>query len=131
MSASFRWIGEAIALAIHDEQLAQHGGGSGIRDAGLLASALAKPQQIAAYGEPDGFDLAATYAVGVARNHAFIDGNKRTAWVLARLFLRLHGHTCRGGDAAAVLIMLQAAAGDIDQDRFAAWLRQHSAAVER
>ena len=90
MSASFRWIGEAIALAIHDEQLAQHGGGSGIRDAGLLASVLAKPQQIAAYGEPDVFDLAAAYAFGVARNHPFIDGNKRTAWVLARLFLRLH-----------------------------------------
>ena len=84
MSARFRWIGESVALAIHDEQLAQHGGGSGIRDAGLLASALAKPQQLAAYGEPDEFDLAAAYAFGVARNHPFIDGNKRTAWVLAR-----------------------------------------------
>ena len=66
MSARFRWIGESVALAIHDEQLAQHGGGSGIRDAGLLASALAKPQQLAAYGEPDVFDLAAAYAFGVA-----------------------------------------------------------------
>jgi death-on-curing protein len=131
MSPRWRWIGEAVALAIHDEQLAQHGGGSGIRDAGLLASALAKPQQLATYGEPDIFDLAAAYAFGVARNHPFIDGNKRTAWVLARLFLRLHGQTYRGGDAAAVLTMLQVAAGDIDQNRFAAWLRQHSAAVER
>lgn len=131
MSLRFRWIGEAVALAIHDEQLAQHGGGAGIRDAGLLASALAKPQQRAAYGEPDTFDLAAAYAFGVARNHPFIDGNKRTAWVLARLFLRLHGHSYRGGDAAAVLTMLQVAAGEIDQDRFAAWLRRHSAAAER
>jgi death-on-curing protein len=131
VSARFRWIGESVALAIHDEQLAQHGGGSGIRDAGLLASALAKPQQLAAYGEPDEFDLAAAYAFGVARNHPFIDGNKRTAWVLARLFLRLHGYSYRGGDAAAVLTMLNLAAGDIDQDRFAAWLRQHSAAADR
>ena len=127
MSTRFRWIGEAVAPAIHDEQLAQHGGGSGIRDAGLLASALAKPQQLAAYGDPDVFDRAAAYAFGVARNHPFIDGNKRTAWVLARLCLRQHGYTYRGGDVAAVLTMLQVAAGDIDQDRFAAWLRQHSA----
>lgn len=111
--------------------MAQHGGGSGIRDAGLLASALAKPQQLAAYGEPDVFDLAAAYAFGVARNHPFIDGNTRTAWVLARLFLRLHSRSDRGGDAPAVLTMLDLAAGEIDQDRFAAWLRQHSAAAER
>lgn len=131
MTKALRWIDEAVALAIHDEQLAQHGGGRGLRDAGLLASALSRPQQLAAYGEPDVFDLAAAYAFGVARNHPFVDGNKRTAWVLARLFLRLHGHGYGGGDVAAVMAMLQLAAGEIDQDGFAAWLRQHATAASR
>ncbi|MBI2398703.1 MAG: type II toxin-antitoxin system death-on-curing family toxin [Xanthomonadales bacterium] len=131
MTKAPRWIDEAVALAIHDEQLAQHGGGRGLRDAGLLASALSRPQQLAAYGEPDVFDLAAAYAFGVARNHPFVDGNKRTAWVLARLLLRLHGHDYGGGDVAAVMTMLQLAAGDIDQDGFAAWLRQQATAAKR
>lgn len=128
MSARFRWIGESVALAIHDEQLAQHGGGSGIRDAGLLASALAKPQQLAAYGEPDEFDLAAAYAFGVARNHPFIDGNKRTGFVAAELFLSLNGFELTATDADCVITMLNVAAGELSEEAFAAWLRQHCAA---
>ncbi len=130
MNPVYTWIERVAVLTIHDEQLAEHGGGSGLREAGLLDSALAKPQQLANYGEPSVFDLAAAYAFGVARNHPFIDGNKRTAWVLARLFLELHGFTHVGSDVDAVLTMLKVAAGEIAQDVFAAWLRQNAAEIK-
>lgn len=130
MSPRYTWIERVVVLTIHDEQLAEHGGGSGLRDAGLLDSALAKPQQLANYGEPSVFDLAAAYAFGVARNHLFIDGNERTAWVLARLFLELHGHTHVGSDLDTVVTMLKVAAGEIAQDDFAAWLRQNAAEIK-
>jgi death-on-curing protein len=87
-----RWIGEAVILAVHDRQLGEHGGPSGLRDAGALASALARPRNQWGYGEDDPFAPAAAYAFGIARNHPFVDGNKRTAWVAARLFLRMGGH---------------------------------------
>lgn len=127
MSARWVWIDRAVILAIHDAQLAEHGGLSGTRDLGLLDSALSRPQHLDAYGEPDAAALAAAYAYGVARNHPFLDGNKRTAFVAAELFLRLNGQRLGADDADCVLTMLALAAGDLDEDAFAAWLRRHTA----
>lgn len=128
---NWRWFSRELVILAHDEQLVEHGGASGLRDSGLLDSALARPQQLAAYGDPDVFDLAAAYAFGIARNHPFVDGNKRTAFLLAEGFIRLHGQRLLATDEQALVAMLDLAAGEIDQDRFAAWLRQHSAAAER
>jgi len=125
---NWQWISPDTVLAIHDEQLIEHGGGSGLRDAALLESALARPQQIAAYDNPDAFTLAAAYAFGIARNHPFIDGNKRTAWVVARVFLLLHGWDRNATDEACYLAMLGLAAGERTQESFAQWLRANSAA---
>ena len=83
MTLTWTWVAPDVVLAIHDRQIAEHGGGVGLRDAGLLSSALARPENLAAYGDPDAFDLAAAYAFGIAKNHPFVDGNKRTAWVVA------------------------------------------------
>ncbi len=120
------WIDRAVILAVHDAQLAEHGGGVGVRDAALLESALAKPLNLAAYGEPDAAALAAAYGYGISRNHAFIDGNKRTGFVAAELFLRLNGFRLTATDADCVLTMLAVAAGDVTEDAFAAWLRAHA-----
>ena len=99
------WIDHAVILAVHDAQLAEHGGGAGVRDAGLLESALAKPLNLAAYGEADAAALAAAYGYGISRNHAFIDGNKRTGFVAAELFLRLNGYKLTATDTECVLTM--------------------------
>jgi death-on-curing protein len=120
------WLDRAVILAVHDMQLAEHGGGAGVRDAALLDSALAKPLNLAAYGEPDAPALAAAYGYGISRNHAFIDGNKRTGFVAAELFLRLNGITLSASDADCVLTMLAVAEGDITEEAFAAWLRSHA-----
>ena len=85
------WLNKAVVIAVHEVQLAEHGGGAGVRDQNLLESALARPENLAAYGEPDAIDLAAAYGFGISRNHAFIDGNKRTGFVAAVMFLRLNG----------------------------------------
>jgi death-on-curing protein len=120
------WIDHAVILAVHDAQLAEHGGGAGVRDAGLLESALAKPLNLAAYGEADAAALAAAYGYGISRNHAFIDVNKRTGFVAAELFLRLNGYKLTATDTECVLTMLSVAAGDLSEDAFAAWLRAHA-----
>ena len=125
---TWRWLRVETAEAVHEEQLAEHGGGAGLRDAALLESALAKPLNQAAYGEPDACALAAAYGYGIARNHAFIDGNKRTAFVAVELFLRLNGWQLTASDAECVLTMLAVAAGDITESEFADWLRAHAAA---
>lgn len=122
-----RWIDLRDALTIHDRQLAEHGGGSGLRDAGLLESALARPINRWFYGEDDAAALAAAYAFGVARNHPFADGNKRTAWVLARLFLRLNGHDLRFEPADAIAAMLGLAAGELGEEEMADWFRERLA----
>jgi len=122
------WIERAVILAIHDMQLAEHGGGSGIRDENLLESALARPVNLHAYGAPDAAALAGAYGYGISRNHAFIDGNKRTGFVAAELFLRLNGYQLTADDADCVLTMLAVAAGDITEDEFADWLRRHAVA---
>ena len=125
METQWIWINHAVILAIHEEQLAEHGGATGIRDAGLVASALARPANLALYGNPDVSDLAASYAFGIARNHPFIDGNKRTAFVAAELFLLLNAYVLTADDADCVTKVLALAAGELDEASFAAWLRQH------
>ena len=129
MTQPWCWLDRAVIVAIHDMQLAEHGGASGVRDAGLLDSALGKPQHLEVYGEPapDAAALAASYGYGISRNHPFIDGNKLTGFVAAELFLRLNGLVLRADDASCVLTMLAVAAGDISEEDFAAWLREHSA----
>ena len=121
------WLSRQIVLAVHDEQLGEHGGASGIRDEGLLESALARPLNLAGYGEPDVVELAATYAIAIARNHPFVDGNKRTAYVAMVLFLSLNGLAFRPADqAAAVITMLNMAAGDISDEDFTLWVRANA-----
>ncbi|MCM2295143.1 type II toxin-antitoxin system death-on-curing family toxin [Rhodoferax sp.] len=121
------WIERAVILAIHDMQLAEHGGGSGVRDDNLLESAMARPINLAAYGNPDAAALAAVYGYGLSRNDAFIDGNKRTGFVAAELFLRLNGYQLVADDADCVLTMLAVASDDLSEDAFADWLRAHIA----
>ena len=124
-NAAWRWLPREVLIAVHEEQLAEHGGAAGLRDEGLFDSALARPRQLANYGEPDVADLAAAYAFGLVRNHPFIDGNKRTAYVAAELFLALNGYAMTASDESAVLTTLALAAGDMNQVAFAAWLRAH------
>lgn len=119
------WLDPEVIVAIHEAQLREHGGMAGTRDAGLLTSALARPANLMAYGTPDACALAAAYGYGLSRNHPFLDGNKRTGFVATELFLRLNGYDLIATDADCVLTMLAVAAGDITEDDFAAWLRQH------
>jgi death-on-curing protein len=120
------WVREDIACAIHSEQLREHGGGDGVRDMGLLLSALARPQNLVAYGEPDVAALAASYAFGIARNHPFIDGNKRTAYVVCELFLALNGHVLTADDADCILTFLGLASGDLSEEDLADWIRANT-----
>jgi death-on-curing protein len=126
VTAAIVWIADAVILAIHDEQLAQHGGAAGVRDAGLLESAMARPRQRVAYADPDLAKLAALHALAIARNHPFIDGNKRTALVALELFLALNGKALAASDADAVLAVLAMAAGSLSDDDFIAWVRRHT-----
>ena len=121
------WLETELALAIHDRQLAEHGGSAGVRDAGLLESALARPQQLHAYGDPapDLADLAAALAHGLVSNHPFVDGNKRTAHVAYRTFLALNGAELVATDEEKYLTMLALAEGKLGEQDFAAWLRKH------
>lgn len=122
---TWEWIDKTVVLAIHEEQLNEHGGGAGIRDVGLLESALARPENLAAYGQPDVADLAASYAFGIAKNHPFVDGNKRTAAILARLFLVLNGHDVQVSEADVVVAFLALAAGEMSEAELAGWLREN------
>jgi death-on-curing protein len=122
------WLDPDVMRAVHEEQLAEHGGASGTRDEGLFESALARPRNQAAYGEPDAAELAAAYGFGIARNHPFVDGNKRTAFVAVELFIELNGFELLADDAQCVLTMLAVAAGQMDEPTFARWLRQHTRA---
>ena len=122
---SWRVVSRRALELLHDESLAEHGGRPGLRDEGLLESALARPHQLLAYGQPDLAALAAAYAFGLARNHAFVDGNKRAAFLATGLFLALNGHRLLTSQADATLTMLALAAGDLTEDEFAQWLREH------
>jgi death-on-curing protein len=118
------WVADSVVYAIHEAQLAEHGGIAGIRDEGLLSSALARPLNLAAYGKDvDAASLAAAYAFGIARNHPFLDGNKRTAFVVMELFLDLNGWILDADDADCITTMLALAAGHLGEKALAAWLR--------
>jgi death-on-curing protein len=123
---SWVWLDPDILLAAHDEQLAEHGGGSGIRDKGLFESALARPLNLAAYGEPDAAALAASYCYGLAKNHAFVDGNKRIALIALELFLELNGHVLNADDTQCVLVILSVASGAFAEEDLADWIRKHA-----
>jgi death-on-curing protein len=127
------WLEKAVVLAIHDRQLAEHGGSAGVRDEGLLESALARPQQLHAYGDPapDLADLAAALAYGLARNHPFVDGNKRTAHVAYRTFLAVNGAELEATDEEKYVAMLALAEGKLAERGFAAWLRERLRLVPR
>ena len=126
---SWRWIDKRLLLLLHDESLSMHGGASGMRDEGLLDSALARPLNIVAYGEPDVAHLAAAYGFGLAKNHPFIDGNKRTAFLAVGLFLRLNGQRLVASQTDATLTMLQVAGSELTEPAFADWLRKNMAAT--
>ncbi len=128
MNTPWRWIDQRVLLLLHDESIAEHGGAPGIRNPGLLESALARPLNLAAYGEPDFADLAASYGVGLAKNHAFVDGSKCAAFLAVGLFLALNGHRLTASQAEATLALIDVASGALDELAFAAWLRSHSKA---
>lgn len=121
----WRWIDKRALLLLHDESLAEHGGLSGLRDEGLLDSALARPEHAAIYGEPDFAELAALYGTGLAKNHAFVDGNKRAAFLAMGLFLYLNGYRLTAPQAQATLAILAIASGEWDDATLAAWLREN------
>ena len=122
--STWRWLNRQVLL-LHDESLAEHGGATGLRDEGLLDSALARPLNLSLYEAPDAARLAAAYGVGLAKNHAFVDGNKRAAFLAVGLFLAINGYRLRATQANATLTMLSVAAGEIDEAAFANWIRQH------
>lgn len=121
----WRWVDPQALLLLHGESLAEHGGAPGVRDDGLFESALARPRNLALYGAPDVSDLAASYGIGLAKNHAFVDGNKRVAFLAVGLFLALNGFRLQATQAEATLTMLDVAAGTLDESGFAHWLRAH------
>jgi death-on-curing protein len=121
-----QWIDLSVVLAIHEQQIAEHGGSLGIRDLGMIESALGRPQNLLIYNDPDIFDLAAAYAYGLAQNHGFIDGNKRTAYVVTRLFLILNSYDIIASAVDKVITFEKIGKGEIDQAALASWLRSHS-----
>lgn len=120
------WVLHEVVLAAHEQSLAQFGGSAGLRDAGLLDSALARPLHRFAYGKPSLFDLAASYGHGLVKNHPFIDGNKRTGFLVAVVFLELNGFKFQAGEVDATLQILALAAGEISEAAFAKWLKSNS-----
>lgn len=119
------WVDVAVADAAHAEQLAEHGGAAGVRDWSMLESAMARSLNLVAYVDPDIADLAASYAFGIARNHPFVDGNKRTAAVVSEAFLALNGHSLSCSDVEMVVTFLALAAGEMTVEQLAAWFRGH------
>jgi death-on-curing protein len=125
--SDYRWISENVVLAIHEAQIDEHGGSTGVRDLGLLSSALARPQNAAAYAKPDIPELAALYALGVIKNHPFIDGNKRVGTVLLELFLEDNGYELVVIDESLLNAITTVAAGDMSEEQFVAWVRARCA----
>ena len=123
--SSWKWINRQVLLLLHDESLAEHGGASGLRDEGLIDSALARPLNLALYEQPDLASLAASYGLGLAKNHGFVDGNKRVAFLAVGLFLSINGYRLVTTQVDATLTMLDVAAGEIEEAAFAQWIRTH------
>lgn len=126
----FIWVREDVILAVHDRLLAVHGGAAGIRDRGLLDSAMARPRNLAAYGAPDAFQLAAAYASGIMDNHPFVDGNKRAGFMAAFIFLSRNGWDLSASEVEATRTMLSLAAGEISEEQFAVWLGENCRRIE-
>ena len=120
------WVLREVVLILHEQSLAQFGGAEGVRDEGLLDSALEKPQNLFAYGKPSLFDLAASYAFGLVKNHPFIDGNKRAGFVVAALFLELNGYKFQATEVDAALRTLALAAGGMNEAAYSEWLKANS-----
>ncbi len=127
------WVRDDVVLAIHRRQLGEHGGGAGIRDQGLLTSALARPRNLLAYSErePDLAALAASYAYGIVRNHPLVDGNKRTGYVVCRAFLELNGRHLDASREEKYLTFLRLAEGRLSESELAEWLREHTGSNDR
>ena len=123
---SWKWVDKRALLLLHGESLAEHGGADGIRDEGLLDSALSRPINLEAYGQPDYAELAASYGFGLAKNHAFMDGNKRACFLAVGLFLYLNGYRLKAAQADATLAVFALASSDFSEAEFAAWIRQHA-----
>ena len=121
MSQQWIWIALDVAVSAHAEQLAEHGGGEGVRDLGALESAMARPINLSLYGDPGIAELAAAYAFGIARNHPFVDGNKRTAAVTSETFLALNGYTLTASDAELVVAFVELAAGNLTEAEMSVW----------
>ena len=123
--SGWKWVNRQVLLLLHDESLAEHGGAPGLRDEGLLDSALARPLNLALYEQPDVAGLAASYGVGLAKNHAFVDGNKRAAFLATGMFLAVNGYRLRATQADATLTVMDVAAGVMHEAAFAQWIRDH------
>lgn len=119
------WLLRSVIDAMHDMQLAEHGGASGVRDEGLLESALARPKNSYSYGVTDLCDLAASYAFGLIRNHPYVDGNKRTAFLAAYVFLKINGLKLQADEISTTQTVLELASGELDEETFANWLRSN------
>ena len=124
--SQWRWVDKQLLIMLHDESLAMHGGASGVRDEGLLDSALNRAPNLAMYGAPDIAELAAAYGVDLAKNHAFVDGNKRVAFLSVGLFLGVNGYKLNASQVDATLTMLAVAGGDVSEQNFADWIRNNS-----
>jgi death on curing protein len=122
----WRWVDRRALELLHDESLAEHGGSTGLRDEGLLESALGRPQNLLAYGQPDFADLAAAYGAALVKNHPFAEGNKRAGFLSVGLFLGLNRYRLDATQVDAVLTMFALAAGDLEERAFAAWIRAHA-----
>jgi death-on-curing protein len=122
---NWRWLDKQALLLLHGESLAEHGGAAGMRDEGLLDSALARAPNLAVYDKPDVAELAAAYGSGISQNHPFVDGNKRAAFLSVGLFLALNGYRLAATQAEATIAVLALAAGELDEAEFAGWLRTH------
>lgn len=125
------WLDRALVLALHQQLIAEFGGAAGVRDEGLLESALARPRNAAAYGAPTIFELAASYAFGIARNHPFVDGDKRTALAAADVFVQLNGHDLAASEVEAVAVFRDLAAGEIGEADVAGWVEANAARWEK
>ena len=123
--SGWRWVSRQVLLLLHDEGLVEHGGAPGLRDEGLFDSALARPLNLAVYGDPDVASLAAAYGVGLAKNHPFVDGNKRVAFLAVGLFLGANGYRLTASQVDATLTVLAVAAGELSDEAFADWIRSH------
>lgn len=126
MMQQWKWIDKKLLMMLHDESLSLHGGASGVRDENLFNSAMDRAPNLASYGEPDYADLAAAYGIGLAKNHAFVDGNKRAAFLSVGLFLALNGYRLTATQVDATLSILAIASSEMSEAEFALWIRSNS-----